>query len=116
MRGVALLFAAIALLPACGRQDDGATAASVQAGIDRSVADVRAAQAAASGPVVLSKSVGEAMPGRKTDPKVATLERKAAEARADAADAAQAAPAPAPAAAADAAAPVAGAPAAEPAQ
>ncbi len=58
MRGYAA-YLALALLAGCGRPDAAAPEADVQRGIDRSVADVRAAQAAASGPVAPSLSAAE---------------------------------------------------------
>jgi hypothetical protein len=46
-------------LAACGGSGSEAPGAATQRGIDRSVADIRAAEAAAQKPVVVSKSVGE---------------------------------------------------------
>ncbi len=62
MRGFALAapaLLALLVLPACNRKDSEVAQPDVQKGIDRSVADVRAAQAAASAPVVVTQSVGD---------------------------------------------------------
>jgi hypothetical protein len=50
MRGIALISLLLAAA-GCGKTEPQAPEPSVQRGIDRSVADVRAATAAASGPV-----------------------------------------------------------------
>jgi hypothetical protein len=58
--GLAVAATVAALLPAgCGKREAETPEATVQGGIDRSVADVRAAEAAMAAPVVQSKSVGE---------------------------------------------------------
>lgn len=59
MRGFALAAIALLVLSACNRQQEQATQPDVQAGIDRSVADVRAAEAASAAETVESRSVGE---------------------------------------------------------
>jgi len=46
-------------LAGCGGTEAEAPGAATQRGIDRSVADIRAAEAATQQPVVVSKSVGE---------------------------------------------------------
>jgi hypothetical protein len=58
MRTAAIFLLALGL-SACGGSEAEAPAAAAQRGIDRSVADIRAAEAAAQQPVVVSKSVGE---------------------------------------------------------
>lgn len=58
MRTTAAILA-LALLASCGEKPAETPDASVQRGIDRSVADVRAAEAAASAPVTQSKTIGE---------------------------------------------------------
>ncbi len=50
---------ALLALAGCNRTESATPEVDVQKGIDRSVADVRAAQAAASAPVAESRSVGE---------------------------------------------------------
>jgi predicted outer membrane protein len=57
VRGSAAIL--LLLLAGCGKSEPETPEAAVQQGIDRSVADVRAAEAAAAAPVVQSKSVGE---------------------------------------------------------
>lgn len=47
------------LLVGCGGGEAETPAAATQRGIDRSVADIQAAEAAARGPVEVSRSVGE---------------------------------------------------------
>lgn len=59
MKGLTLSALALLALSGCNRAEPEAPEADVQKGIDRSVADVRAAQAAASAPVAESRSVGE---------------------------------------------------------
>ena len=59
MKGLALSALALLALAGCNRSESAAPEVDVQKGIDRSVADVRAAQAAASAPVNESRSVGE---------------------------------------------------------
>ena len=59
MRGSALAAFALLTLAGCNRQENQTTQADVQTGIDRSIADVRAAEAAAAATVVESRSVGE---------------------------------------------------------
>lgn len=66
MRGFALAAFALLTLAGCDRQEKRATEADVQKGIDRSVADVRAAEAAAAGSAEESRSVGELT--RKSEP------------------------------------------------
>jgi hypothetical protein len=46
-------------LSGCGGGEAEAPAAATQRGVDRSVADIRAAEAATRGPVEVSRSVGE---------------------------------------------------------
>jgi len=58
MKNFALLLMPLFLL-ACGKGESEVPEASVQVGIDRSVADVRAAETAASGPVTFAPSAGE---------------------------------------------------------
>lgn len=58
MRGAGMILVAAALA-GCGGGEGEAPGAATQRGIDRSVADIRAAEAAAQKPVVVSKSVGE---------------------------------------------------------
>jgi len=58
MKSAVLLLLPL-LLQACGNSAPEAPEASVSVGIDRSVADVRAAEAAASGPVTFAPSVAE---------------------------------------------------------
>lgn len=53
-----LFLAALALLAACNRNGEAESSAAVQQGADRTVADVRAAQAAAAGTEVESRSAG----------------------------------------------------------
>ncbi len=55
----AAIFLLASGLSACGGTEAEAPAAAAQRGIDRSVADIRAAEAALQQPVVVSKSVGE---------------------------------------------------------
>jgi hypothetical protein len=83
-RGLAVGLCALAL-GACGGGETDAPAAASQRGIDRSVADIQAAEAATRGPVEVSRSVGE-LTGK------ASAEAEVAEAEAAEADA----PAPAP--------------------
>ncbi len=59
MRGFALAAMALLTLAACNRKEGAAPEADVQKGIDRSVADVRAAEAATAAPITESRSVGE---------------------------------------------------------
>lgn len=59
MRGFALAAIALLTLSACNRKDGAAPEADVQKGIDRSIADVRAAEAASAAPMTESRSVGE---------------------------------------------------------
>lgn len=58
IRAMVLLLLATGLA-ACGGGKSEAPGAATQRGIDRSVADIQAAEAAAQQPVVVSKSVGE---------------------------------------------------------
>lgn len=58
MRTLGIILLAIGLA-ACGGTDAEAPGAATQRGIDRSVADIRAAEAAARQEVVVSRSVGE---------------------------------------------------------
>lgn len=59
MRGTAVAAFALMALAGCDRKETAAPEVDVQKGIDRSVADVRAARAAASAPIAESRSVGE---------------------------------------------------------
>lgn len=59
MRTPALAAFTLLTLAACNRQESQVTPPDVQTGLDRSVADVRAAEAAAAEPLVPSRSVGE---------------------------------------------------------
>lgn len=53
------LLSPLVLLQACGNSEPEAPAASVEVGLERSVADVRAAERAASGPAAVNPSVGD---------------------------------------------------------
>lgn len=71
MRAGAAGFAAAAMLgciavAGCGKTESAAPETSVQSGIDRSVADVRAAEAAMAAPLAQSKSVAE-LTGKAVD-------------------------------------------------
>lgn len=59
MRLFAVATLALLALSACNRKEASAPEVDVQKGIDRSVADVRAAKAAAAAPAAQSQSVGE---------------------------------------------------------
>lgn len=60
MRISGLILPALALaLAGCGGTESEAPEAAAQRGIDRSVADIRAAEAAMQEPVAVSRSVGE---------------------------------------------------------
>lgn len=58
MRTLAIILLSIGLA-ACGGTETEAPGAATQRGIDRSVADIRAAEAATRQEVVISRSVGE---------------------------------------------------------
>jgi hypothetical protein len=58
MRRAGIILLALGLA-ACGGPETEAPSTSTQRGVDRSVADIRAAEAAMQGPVVVSRSVGE---------------------------------------------------------
>lgn len=58
MRTLAIILLSIGLA-ACGGAETEAPGAATQRGIDRSVADIRAAEAATRQEVVISRSVGE---------------------------------------------------------
>ena len=65
-------------LAACGGSGGEAPGAATQRGIDRSVADIEAAEAAVQKPVVVSKSVGELTGKASADAAAATPKTKAA--------------------------------------
>ncbi|WP_199553675.1 hypothetical protein [Sandaracinobacteroides hominis] len=67
MRSTATLLILAAALTACGKKSDETPDASVQRGIDRSVADIRAADAAAAAPVVESRTISE-LTGKVKEP------------------------------------------------
>ncbi len=58
MRSAAIILLSLGVA-ACGGGDTETPGAATQRGIDRSVADIRAAKAAAAQPVEVSRSVGE---------------------------------------------------------
>ena len=58
MRTLAVLLMTMALA-ACGGTEAEAPEAAAQRGVDRSVADIQAAEAAMQAPVTVSRSVGE---------------------------------------------------------
>ena len=77
--GVVLLLALG--LSACGGGEAEAPAAATQRGIDRSVADIRAAEAATREPVTVSRSVGE-LTGKTVEAPAADKGESRAKARA----------------------------------
>lgn len=92
MRNLAVLLMTMALA-ACGGTEAEAPEAATRRGVDRSVADIQAAEAAMQAPVTVSRSVGE-LTGKAS----ADAGPKAAKAKETAAAPAPAAEAPAPAA------------------
>ncbi len=65
MRRPAMLLLPFICLQACGEAEPEAADASVEIGLERSVTDVRAAEAAASGPVIAADSPADLKDGKR---------------------------------------------------
>lgn len=59
MKGPAMLLLPLLGMQACGKAEQEAPEASIETGLERSVSDVRAAEAAAAGPISAAPSAAD---------------------------------------------------------
>lgn len=76
MRKLGIILLATGLA-ACGSSESEAPGAATQRAVDRSVADIRAAEAATREPIVVSRSVGELTGKPAAEPGAPKAQRKA---------------------------------------